>query len=126
MRALGFDAERIACGPYGSGRKSAADIASLPRRDAAAGAGRSAALAERMDADLVYLNGPRLLPAAAMAGLGRPVLFHSHSYLGPGAVRAHGGRSRCAAWTPRLVAQCEFVAAPWRPFVRPERISRDL
>jgi glycosyltransferase involved in cell wall biosynthesis len=49
------------------------------------------------------------------------VLFHSHSYLGPGAVR------RLAGWALRrmdacLVGQCEFVAAPWRPFVRPERV----
>ena len=78
-----------------------------------------------MDADLVYLNGPRLLPAAAMAGLGRPVLFHSHSYIGPGAVRRLAGLAlrRMDAW---LVGQCEFVVAPWRPFVRPERVSRDL
>ena len=27
VRALGFEAERIECGPYGSGRKSAADFA---------------------------------------------------------------------------------------------------
>jgi glycosyltransferase involved in cell wall biosynthesis len=83
-------------------------------------------MAKRVDADLVYLNGPRLLPAAAMAGLGlgtsRPVLFHSHSYLGPGAARRLAGFAlrRMNAW---LVGQCEFVAAPWRPFVRPERVS---
>ena len=51
-------------------------------------------MAKRIDADLVYLNGPRLLPAAALAGLGRercrPVLFHSHSYLDPGLSRTSG------------------------------------
>jgi glycosyltransferase involved in cell wall biosynthesis len=83
-------------------------------------------MAKLVDADVVYLNGPRLLPAAAMAGLGldvrRPVLFHSHSYLGPGAGRTLAGSAlrRMDAW---LVAQCEFVAAPWRPFMRPERVS---
>jgi glycosyltransferase involved in cell wall biosynthesis len=52
----------------------------------------------------------------------RPVLFHSHSYLDPGAGRTLAGSAlrRMDAW---LVAQCEFVAAPWRPFVRPERVS---
>jgi glycosyltransferase involved in cell wall biosynthesis len=121
VRAMGFQAERIACGPYESGRKSAADLgrflAGTPRL-----AWQMRRMAQRMDADLVYLNGPRLLPAAALAGLGRPVVFHSHSYLGSGAVRdmaAFGLRSTNA----RLVAQCEFVAAPWRPFLRPEHIS---
>lgn len=121
VRALGFEAERIECGPYGSGRKSAADfgrfLAGTPRL-----ARQMRRMAQRVDADLVYLNGPRLLPAAAMAGFGRPVLFHSHSYLGPGAVRSLAGFAlrRMDAW---LVGQCEFVAAPWRPFVRPERVS---
>ena len=50
------------------------------------------------------------------------MLFHSHSYLGPGAVRRLAAL-RCAGWTRSVVAQCEFVAAPWRPFVRPERVS---
>ena len=121
VRALGFEAERIDCGPYGSGRKSAADLgrflAGTPQL-----AAQMRRLAQRVDADLVYLNGPRLLPAAALAGFGRPVLFHSHSYLGPGAVRRLAGIAlrRLDAW---LVGQCEFVAAPWRPFVRPDRVS---
>ena len=121
VRALGFEAERIACGPYGSGRKSAADaarfLAGTPRL-----AWQMRRLALRVNADLVYLNGPRLLPAAAVAGLARPVLFHSHSYLAPGAVRRLAGAAlrRMDAW---LVGQCEFVAAPWRPFVQPQRVS---
>jgi glycosyltransferase involved in cell wall biosynthesis len=120
IRALGFDVERIDCGPYGSGRKSAADygrfLAGTPRL-----AHQMGRLADQMDADLVYVNGPRLLPAAAMAGFGRPVLFQSHSYIGPGAVRRLAGLAlrRMDAW---LVAQCEFVAVPWRQFVRPERV----
>ena len=88
VRALGFDAQPIECGPYASGRKSASDfarfLAGTPRL-----ARQLRRLAEQAHADLVYVNGPRLLPAAAMAGLGRgsrpPVLFHSNSYLGPGA-----------------------------------------
>jgi glycosyltransferase involved in cell wall biosynthesis len=125
VRALGFDAERIACGPYRSGSKSVGDaarfLAGTPRL-----AGQIRRMAQKADADLVYLNGPRLLPAAAMAaralGMRRPVLFHSHSFLRRGAVRALAGFAlrRLDAW---LVAQCEFVAAPWRPSVRPERVS---
>lgn len=121
VRALGFETERVNCGPYTSGGKSAGDVARF-----AAGTPRLAwqirRLAERVKADLVYINGPRLLPAAAMARLGRPVLFHSHSYLFPGMVRRLAGLSlrRMDAW---VVGQCRFVADPWRPFVRSERIS---
>uniref|UniRef100_Q01S28 Glycosyl transferase, group 1 n=1 Tax=Solibacter usitatus (strain Ellin6076) TaxID=234267 RepID=Q01S28_SOLUE len=115
VRALGFEAERIECGPYESGRKSAADVARFM-----AGTPRLAAqmrrMATRVDAGLVYLNGPRLLPAAAMASMGRPALFHSHSYLGPGVMRrlaaAAIGRMKAC-----VIAQCEFVAAPWGPHV---------
>jgi glycosyltransferase involved in cell wall biosynthesis len=121
VRGLGFEAERIECGPYTSGRKSAADLGRFllgtPRL-----AAQIRRLAERVDAGLVYVNGPRLLPAVAMAGVGRPVLFHAHSYLGPGAVRRLAGASlrRMDAW---VVGQCEFVATPWRTFVRPERVA---
>jgi glycosyltransferase involved in cell wall biosynthesis len=121
VRALGFEAERMACGPYRSGRKSVADlvrfVAGTPRL-----AWQMRRMAKRVDADLVYLNGPRLLPAAAMAGLGLPVLFHSHSYPGPGAVRKLAGFA-LRRMDAIVVGQCEFVAAPWRPFVRRERVS---
>ena len=46
VRALGFEVERIACGPYGSGRKSAADfgrfLAGTPRWRGRCAAWRSA------------------------------------------------------------------------------------
>src|SRR5689334_5877123 len=69
VRQAGFPVERLDCGPYASGRKSAADVARFfrdtPRlvrqvRGMAAGA------------DLVYINGPRLLPGASLAGLRQP------------------------------------------------------
>ncbi len=37
VRALGFEAEAIECGPYGSGRKSAGRFRPVPGRDAAVG-----------------------------------------------------------------------------------------
>src|SRR5260370_13629255 len=79
-------------------------------------------MAQRVDADVVYLNGPRLLPAAALAGFGRPVLFHSHSYLGPGAVLSLAGFA-LRRLDALLLGQCQFLPAPWRPLGRPERIS---
>ena len=121
IRALGFEVARVECGPYTSGRKSLMDAARFltgtPKL-----ARQIRGLAERIGADVVYINGPRLLPAAAMGGLRAPALFHSHSYLFPGMVRKLAGISlrRLDAW---VVGTCRFVAEPWQPYVRPERIS---
>jgi len=121
VRALGFDTERVECGPYASGKKSPADLAhfatGLP------GLAREIRrMAERAEADLVYVNGPRLLPAAAVARLRLPMLFHSHSFLPPGFSRTLAGTSlgRAGAW---VLANCLFVAEPWRSYVSGERIS---
>ena len=120
-RALGFETARISCGPYRSGPKSPADLARFlggtPRL-----AFQIRRLAARSAATLVFVNGPRLLPAAALAGLDCPVVFHSHSYLASGPQRRIVGEAlrRLDAW---VIGQCEFVAAAWRPFVRPERLS---
>lgn len=120
IRALGFDAEPLTCGPYRSGKKSMADLARF-----AAGLSRLAAeiraYAGRLQADLIYVNGPRLLPAVAMARLRLPVLFHAHSYLAQGPSRWAAGIAlqRLQAWA---VANCRFVAAPWQRFVDPQRL----
>jgi len=120
-RGFGFPAERIDCGPYASGRKTLADagrfLAGTPRL-----ARQIRQLADATDAGLVYLNGPRLLPAAALAGLRCPVVFHAHSYLFPGALRALAGAAlrHLSAW---VLGSCQFVAEPWRRSIRSERVS---
>jgi glycosyltransferase involved in cell wall biosynthesis len=107
-------ADPIHCGPYSSGKKSLADMArfavEVPRL-----ADEIGKLVRQYDADLIYVNGPRLLPAAALAARnGLPVLFHSHSLLG-GYVRRLAGRS-LAMSRAAIVASCKFVAAPLLPY----------
>ena len=74
----------IPCGPYRSGRKSIADVVRfLPD------VGRQRrVIRQRMERDkfdLLYVNGPRVMPAASMAARARaPVLFHAHSHIRPG------------------------------------------
>lgn len=116
---LGFRAARILCGPYRSGPKSLADAVRFAL-DTPRLAVKIRRLAAESAAEAVYVNGPRLVPAAALAGLEIPLVFHSHSYLFPGAVRRMAGAAlkRCDAW---LIGSCRFVAEPWHPFVRPER-----
>ena len=121
VRDIGLQVERIDCGPYHSGRKSVADmgrfLAQAPRL-----ATQILKLAHRVEAELVYVNGPRVVPAAALAGLKCPVMFHSHSFLPPGLSRRITGLA-LRRMNARVVANCEFVASPWRQFVPADKIS---
>ncbi len=118
---IGFETARLECGPFSLGRKSAVDAVrfagQLPQL-----VGQIRKLAQRFGPDLVYINGPRLLPAVALAGLGVPALFHAHSYLPRGMSRHIAGRS-IRALDAFVVGCCHFVAEPWGAFVRPERLS---
>lgn len=102
----------IPCGPYRSGSKSIADslrfATDLRRqvgivRDEIAGA----------NIDLIYVNGPRLLAAAALAVRGQaPLVFHVHNHL-------RGAARRLTHWiihsAKTTVAGCSnSVLAPFR------------
>jgi glycosyltransferase involved in cell wall biosynthesis len=108
IRALGMEVERIDCG------RSVVQIPLL--------SSQIRKLARGIDADLVYVNGPRLLPAAALAGLRCPVLFHSHSWLPAGMARTAAGIA-LRRMDAQVVANCDFVASQWRRFVSAERIA---
>jgi glycosyltransferase involved in cell wall biosynthesis len=105
----------IPCGPFSSGSKSAADsirfALNLRRqmrivRDLVANA----------NIDLIYVNGPRLLPAVALAARGHvPVVFHAHSHL-------HGSALRLTRWSVHRAAATVIgcsnsVLEPLRPYV---------
>jgi glycosyltransferase involved in cell wall biosynthesis len=117
---LGIDVEDIDCWPYKSGQKLP-DIARLLRHTVRLSR-RIRELAEKVSAELVYINGPRFLPAAALANLQCPVLFHAHSWIPPGRERVVTG---LGLWRTRarVVATCRFVADSWEGYVRRERLS---
>ena len=119
-RALDTKVEQIACGPFTSGRKSLADVKRLVTQTPRL-AWQLRRLAAKIRADIVYINGPRLLPAAACAGFTCPVLFHSHSYLAPGPNRLLAGLS-LRRLRARVIGCCRFVANVWQDFA-PGRIS---
>lgn len=113
-RALGFEVLPIPCGPYASGRKSGLDLwrfaTELPWL-----AGRIRELVAEFGPDLVYINGPRLLPAAALARLQRPVLFHAHIGVSQRAARLLAGLA-LRRLNVSVVAVCRSVARTWQPF----------
>jgi glycosyltransferase involved in cell wall biosynthesis len=120
VEALGFRTSRIDCGPYSSGAKSTRDvrtfIGEVPRLIR-----QIRSLEAEVEPDLVYVNGPRLLPATALAGLRAPVVFHAHISLG-GAARWLAGVS---LWhmNAKVLSVCRMVAECWQPFARQGGVS---
>jgi glycosyltransferase involved in cell wall biosynthesis len=113
---LGFPTARIECGPYSSGRKSAADSLRFAR-DLPRLARQIAELAGRFAPDVLYINGPRLLPAAAFARLPSPVLFHAHTAV-PSPMQRWLVGIALREVNAQVVAVSSSVAEFWRPFAR--------
>jgi glycosyltransferase involved in cell wall biosynthesis len=114
--ALGATYRQIASGPYQSGGKSITDLFRFAR-ELPQLAAELADLAADCHAGIVYVNGPRLLPAASF-GLpdGIPIVFHCHSYLRQRYAAALAGISLASA-TATVIASCRFVAEPLRPYI---------
>ncbi len=122
IQASGVPVDSISCGPYSSTRKTLVDFGRFsletPRL-----ARRIASLASAHAIDLLYVNGPRLLPATAFAArrLRLPLIFHCHVHLGqPAAVRIAGWSLAVSRAT--MIGCCHFAAAPLRPYVNPARL----
>jgi glycosyltransferase involved in cell wall biosynthesis len=90
VRDNGVQFEVLDPGAYSLGRKSIWDSVRFAARHAAIAA-RIGALADRFRPGLIYVNGPRLLPAVAHSiGARLPVLFHCHHRLTGAAAHAAG------------------------------------
>jgi glycosyltransferase involved in cell wall biosynthesis len=120
-RELGCATLRISCGPLRAGKKSFADVAHFmietPRL-----AREIRSQAHRFGPDLLYVNGPRLLPPVALAALRLPVLFHAHSYLPPGMARTLAVEA-VRRLDASVVACCRFVADAWYSVAPRGRVS---
>ncbi len=92
---------------YTNGRKTVSDLfrfaVDTPRL-----AARIRTLVQRHQIDLVYVNGPRMLAAAAVAAP-KALVFHSHSYLGK---RYASLVARACLRRARVIASSRFVAQP--------------
>jgi glycosyltransferase involved in cell wall biosynthesis len=117
LKSLGAEVHSVPAAKYRSGHKPWNEVL----RFASESPGLSAhirKLAQETAADLVYVNGPRLLPAAAWAARGRwPLLFHCHNHIPQRSAVRLAGRS--LRWADATVAACCcFAAEPLEPYVR--------
>jgi glycosyltransferase involved in cell wall biosynthesis len=80
-------------------------------------------LARESRADVIYVNGPRVLPAAAWVArrTGLPLIFHCHNHLAQRAAVTLAGRSLEFA-NARVIACCQHVARPLWPYLDPGRL----
>ena len=116
-RAAGCDYSQIRCGPFAMGRKSVRDMVRFAFQ-APALRREIARLADAVGADLIYVNGPRLLPAVPAI---RPVIFHCHIPLRKAyAVRLAAAAVRRTGAT--VIGCCDYVLDNLRPHVAAERL----
>ena len=108
----------IVCGPFAPARKRFWDglrmAAQLP--------GHVSAIAHacsREGIDVLYVNGPRLLPAASLARGSRSLMFHAHSVVTQPLARAMTGRALRKSGV-RMVASSRYAASWIETYVGPD------
>ena len=118
LQDAGAAVHTIPLGTYTNGRKSAAETLRYAFESSkVAAAART--LAVRLSIDVVYANGPRVLPPAIATR--RRVVFHSHSALTKGYARAVAGLSLRACGAT-AIACSHHTAEPLRNHVAPQRL----
>jgi glycosyltransferase involved in cell wall biosynthesis len=121
VRSRGVGVTKIPCGAYRSGNKSLADFFRLPldiRRQKRI----LTEIINRGNFGVIYVNGPRLLPAAALAARDRvPVLFHAHNRLNQGYAAGLAGWSIRHSETT-VIACSNYVAQPLARYVKKRKL----
>ncbi len=98
------------CGPFASAEKTARDAVrfawQIPRQ-----AWAISREVTRRRIDVIYVNGPRVLPAAALGRAGRPLIYHSHWMVPqrPAAVLARAA----LRWSGASAIATSRLAADW-------------
>ena len=98
-------ADNLPLGPFHHGHKSFQDALLYARQIPAI---RRAI--RNLPGDLIYVNGPRLLPGVPS---GRPVVFHCHNYLGQ-SYAAWLARRAISRTQATVIGACRFVLQPLR------------
>jgi glycosyltransferase involved in cell wall biosynthesis len=123
LASRGVPVSTVAAGRYSKLRKSPAEmiryVVEQPRLLAS-----MAGICRNQSFSLIYVNGPRVVPAASIiAGLFRiPLIFHCHNRLLQDSAVALTGRALQLS-NAHVIACCRFAGEPLRPYVRPERFD---
>jgi glycosyltransferase involved in cell wall biosynthesis len=111
LHARGATVHPLSLSDYSLGRKTLRDAVRF-LRDLGRVAREIRVLAERLRPAVLYVNGPRLMPAVARSGVRLPVVFHSHS-----CIPARNGRALVARalerTNARVVAATRCAARQW-------------
>jgi hypothetical protein len=109
----GIPSETLPLASYAHGHKTARDMLRYGF-DCSRAARVICGTARRLQPDLVYVNGPRVLPAAVLAERSThcPTIFHSHSY------------PEC--WSGRVISRCCVGWAGMLPCFRCRAVFRSL
>ena len=117
LEERGFQTEFLDIGSFSNGHKPAREILcylqSFPLTTRTI-----ARTIERQQIDFLYVNGSRLLPAAAFVARRRgiPLLFHCHNRLTQAAAIA-AVRGALLLSRAHVIACCRYVAEPFRSFL---------
>jgi glycosyltransferase involved in cell wall biosynthesis len=111
----------LPCGPFHSSEKSVSDAVrfawQLPRQ-----AAEIARTAARDQIDVIYVNGPRVLPAAALGRAGRPLVYHAH-WMVPQRSAARLARAALRKSGASAIATSRLTAEWLKGSVMPSNIS---
>jgi len=122
VRESGVEVDWVPCGTYTAGSKTIADFASYAREVLPMGNALSS-LAAKHRIGLLYVSGPRLLPAAAWLSRRSsiPLVFHCHHRIRQPLAAALAGES--LRWArARIIACCRFACEPLAPYARHCRV----
>ena len=108
LRSLGIETDTLPMRTYANSKKRLRDVLAYPS-DIALATLRVKRFIARRRPHIIYANGPRILPAAMMAGI--PVVYHIHSLIQKWYARSIIGAS-LRMTSPAVVAASRFVAAP--------------
>lgn len=123
VRDLDLPVEILVCRNYSNGRKALAEFATYAF-DVQRLARAIRRTVELNRIDLLYINGSRMLPPAALVArlLSIPVILHCHSRLFQrSAITLVGNCLR--ATRANVIACCAFAAGPIQRYVEPGRLS---
>jgi len=121
LEKLAVPIDFLSCGPYASGHKTVLDAITFARDVRKQIKVISQWIAQHQP-DLLYVNGPRLLPAATHAAGALPLIFHSHSFLSRWHDLFLTGRA-LRKRNVRVIASSRYVAKPLLKYTEAGRLD---